>query len=179
MKKRRIEEIDLLRSIAIICVVIVHSVSRVIEIYESHNMLLSYQKDILLTIRLFTTFGTPIFIFLSVFLLAYAYSDHLPDNFMKKRVKLILIPYISMALIYAFIMVHENGFLHNGDAVIKYIQYFIENIFTGFYRHGYFIIVIFQFYIIYKLFNKKLKKINTIKLLSFTFFINILYLMFF
>ncbi|MGM0421222.1 MAG: acyltransferase family protein, partial [Bacillota bacterium] len=32
---------------------------------------------------------------------------------------------------------------------------------------------------IYKLFNKKLKKINTIKLLSFTFFINILYLMFF
>ena len=179
MKKKRIQELDLLRSIAIMTVVIVHAITRVLEIHQSQEALEAYQGVGLLTLRLFTTFGTPIFVFLSIFLLAYAYYDRLPDNFMEKRIKLVLIPYISMSFIYAFIMVHENGAIGNGGAVLSYFQYVLSNIFFGFYRHGYFILVIFQFYILYKLFHEKIKSIKPLNLLIITFAINITYLGFF
>lgn len=176
MKKKRIEELDILRSIAIMTVVTVHSITRVIEIHENHGMLDTYHEEALLTMRLFTTFGTPIFVFLSVFLLAYAYYDELPDNFMEKRIKLIIIPYISMSFIYAFIMLHESGTTNTGGTFISYFQYLFQNIFTGFYRHGYFILVIFQFYLIYIFFHDRLKKIKPAKLLLGAFLINLFYL---
>ncbi|MFW5993909.1 MAG: acyltransferase family protein [Halanaerobiaceae bacterium] len=179
MKKKRIEELDILRSIAIMTVVIVHAITRVLEIHQNQGMLKAYQGITLLTLRLFTTFGTPIFVFLSVFLLSYAYYDEIPENFMEKRIKLILIPYISMCFIYAFIMIHENGAIGNGNTLLVYLQYVLKNMFTGFYRHGYFILVIFQFYIIYMLFQDRIKKIKPIKLLTITFIINITYLGFF
>lgn len=179
MKKKRIQELDLLRSIAIMTVVIVHAITRVLEIHQSQEALEAYQGVALLTLRLFTTFGTPIFVFLSIFLLAYAYYDQLPENFMEKRIKLILVPYISMCFIYAFIMVHENGPIGNGGTVLSYFQYVFRNMFFGFYRHGYFILVIFQFYILYKLFHDKIKNIKPANLLLITFMINITYLGFF
>lgn len=179
MKKKRIEELDMLRSIAIMTVVIVHAITRVIEIHQSQGTLEAYEGITLFTLRLFTTFGTPIFVFLSIFLLAYAYSDSLPENFMTKRIKYVLVPYISMSFIYALVMVHESGTISNGGTISSYFLYVLRNLFFGFYRHGYFILLIFQFYILYKLLNDRLKKIHPAKLLLSTFIINITYLGFF
>ncbi|MFO7887386.1 MAG: acyltransferase family protein, partial [Eubacteriales bacterium] len=179
MKRKRIDEVYFLRSIAIMCVVTVHTVTRIIEIYGQGSILFGNQQLILMTIRLFATFGTPIFIFLSELLLAYAYSDKIPEGFLKKRFRLILIPYISMAFLYAFILMHETGSFGQDGEIFIYIKYVLENLYTGFYRHGYFIIVIFQFYFIHMLFYKKLKNISSKKLLISTFIINVAFLMFF
>ncbi|MCC5911025.1 MAG: acyltransferase family protein [Clostridiaceae bacterium] len=177
MSKRTIKEVYLLRSIACLCVVLLHSITRVVEIYDTQ--LTGYQETSLMTLRLFLTFGTPVFIFLSEFLLSYAYAEEIPKNFMKKRVRLILIPYISMSLIYAVLMTHEANDFAQGMVMRTFGLYAIRNLLFGFYRHGYFIIVIFQFYFLHLFLHKYLSRVSPRKIINLSLVVNLLYLGFF
>ncbi|WP_026477836.1 acyltransferase family protein [Alkaliphilus transvaalensis] len=173
--KKDIKEIYFVRSIVCLCVVLVHSITRVNDLYTGIQ---SPQSELLLLcIRLIFTFGTPIFIFLSEFLLAYSYPNEMPSNFMGKRVKYILMPYVSMSFLYGFVMVWENGV--EGYLFGSYMVNVLMNLAFGFYRHGYFILVIFQFYFIHILFHKKLRLLNPIKVILVSFLINVIYLGFF
>ncbi len=174
--KKRIDEVFFIRSIACLCVVFVHSITRVMDLYASQ--LTSFSQSVFWTIRLIFTFGTPIFIFLSEFLLSYSYPQGLPKDFMRKRLKFILLPYISMSFIYAVVMMYERGGLV-ASTLLTYMLYVVENLAFGFYRHGYFILVIFQFYFIHMLFHKKLKQWNPVVVLITSFVINLLFLGFF
>lgn len=178
MARKLIPEIFFIRSIACLCVVLVHSFTKVVQI---HGPSLSNEHELLLmTVRLIFTFGTPIFIFLSEFLLAYSYSNNVPDNFLSKRVKYILLPYISMGFIYAILMIHEaNGHFIKEGFLAGLGIYFIRNLLFGFYYHGFFIIVIFQFYFFHIYLHKYLNKWSPKYVLSISLIINLLYLGFF
>lgn len=175
--KERIQEIDLLRSIACLSVVMLHAITRILEIYEGN--IEEYLYVFLTSFRLLLTFGTPVFIFLSEFLMAYSYPDKLPLGFMKKRVEFLLYPYLSMAILYAVVLIVENGLIFQQGILGSYLIYVIRNIFFGFYRHGYFIIVIFQFYFLHMFFSNKLKKIKPSYIIIGSLLINSFYLAFF
>lgn len=178
MKKQRIEELDFLRTVAILMVVLVHAITRVIEIHNYNGGITEGMESALLTLRLFATFGTPIFVFLSEFLLSYSYKEELPQDFFKKRMKYIFLPYLSMGILYAFVMTYEAG----GLATTGFMEVFRNlgiNLVTGFYRHGYFILLIFQFYLLHYFFHKKLKNMNVKILLGGSLFINVAYLLLF
>lgn len=154
----------------------VHSITRVIDLYG--HQLSSSREFMFWAVRLFFTFGTPIFIFLSEFLLAYSYSDGVPEGFLNKRFRFIFIPYISMSFIYGVVMLLEGRQL---DAPVSttYITLVIRNLLFGFYRHGYFVLVIFQFYFIHILFNRKLNEWRPRNVLLVSLLVNSLYLGFF
>ena len=177
MPKKEIIEVYLVRSIACLCVVLLHSITRVMEFDDL--TITVYHENLLMGLRLLLTFGTPTFIFLSEFLLAYSYSEAVPNDFLKKRVKLILLPYFSMCFVYAILMTHETGGFQNHAIFTVFILNMLKNIFFGFYRHGYFIIVIFQFYFLHILLHKKLNNFSPKKVLLITLIINMLYLAFF
>ncbi|SCY07468.1 acyltransferase family protein [Alkaliphilus peptidifermentans] len=177
MTKNTVKEIYLLRSIACLCVVLVHSITRIVELYGTE--ISSHQEASFMTLILLLTFGTPVFIFLSEFLLSYSYSENIPDNFVKKRVQLILYPYISMGFIYAILMTHEANKLYEGIVLRTFIFFIIRNLLFGFYRHGYFIIVIFQFYLLHLALHKYLSRTSPKRVLLVSLFINLIYLGFF
>lgn len=177
MSKRTVKEVYLLRSIACVCVVLLHSITRVVELYDSQ--LASYQETSLMTLRLLLTFGTPVFIFLSEFLLSYSYAEEIPKNFMKKRIQLIILPYISMSFIYAVLMTHEANNFVEGTIIRTFGMYVMRNLLFGFYRHGYFIIVVFQFYLLHLLLHRHLSSASPKKVLSISLMINLIYLGFF
>lgn len=168
MKKNKLNELYWLRSIACLCVVTVHSITRVVEISGQHTHLMN--------IRLLLTFGTPIFIMLSEFLIAYKFPQGLPRGFYQKKAKHILIPYVCMAFVYAPIMCFEKGY---SVFSMHYFLFVLRNLVFGFYRHGYFLLVIFQFYILHQVFSKWLFFHRPLKTIFLTFIFNALYLSFF
>jgi len=179
MSKKRIQELDFLRTVAIIMVVLVHAITRVVEIQQSNGGMGEGMETMLLTLRLFATFGTPIFVFLSEFLLSYSYKDGLPDGFFKKRIKYILFPYLSMGVLYALVMTYEGGSMTGAYAFSEFLKNLGLNLVTGFYRHGYFIILIFQFYLLHYFLHRKLKNLDVRLILGGSLGMNVAYLLFF
>ncbi|SFI01871.1 Membrane-bound acyltransferase YfiQ, involved in biofilm formation [Tindallia magadiensis] len=178
MKKKRIEELHFIRSIACLCVVFVHSMTRVVEIHE--YALSESQITLLMTLRLLFTFGTPIFIFLSEFLISYAYGPEVPKHFLRKRAQYILIPYVSMSVLYAVIMVHESRETLISEGLFSsFLVYIFQNLFFGFYNHGFFIVVIFQFYLLHQWLGKWLEDNRAKLILPISLAVNLLYLSYF
>ena len=116
---KRLEEIDILRGIAILGVIAIHTSIHANEIlYAIANKL--------------TRFAVPFFIIISGFVLFYNYG-HKKINyirFIERRAKFVLIPYIFFTFLYCYIF-HQKSFavhLLIGDAA----------------PHLYFIILIFS-----------------------------------
>ncbi|GAB6086215.1 acyltransferase family protein [Alkaliphilus crotonatoxidans] len=177
MKKKFLKEVYLLRSVSCLNVVLAHGITRTIELYD--GSLTAESRLLFLSLRLLSTFGTPIFIFLAEFLLAYSYRDEIPQNFLKKRFQYIFIPYLSMGVIYAILSTFEGTAYLNSVGLSSFLIHFIKNVFLGFYRHGYFILVIFQFYFLHIKFHQKIKELSPPLVLLGSLLINILYLAFF
>uniref|UniRef100_UPI0026ED231A acyltransferase family protein n=1 Tax=Niallia circulans TaxID=1397 RepID=UPI0026ED231A len=172
MKKEIINEIFLLRSISCLAVVLIHSIGFALENVDHYN---SLDEKMLAIIRTILNFGTPTFIFISEFLLAKSYPDKVPKGFFIKRFKFLLIPYIFMAFFYALIDIQNNEmrFLFSNILIETF-----KNIFLADYT-GYFVVIIFQFYILHTLLNKTLKKYKPTMVLSISLLINLIYLGFF
>ncbi|MBU0905763.1 MAG: acyltransferase family protein [Firmicutes bacterium] len=168
MSKKIINEIFLLRSVACLSIVLNHAMERSLnnpsELMNAGIMLL--------------TFGTPTFIFISEFILAKSYPDKLPAQFWSKRVKYILMPYFLFGIFYAIAKGFEQA-LSNGEVVIMAIGHnILRHILLAEY-HGYFIIIIFQFYLLHFFFSKYLKKWSPKWVIGLSLMINIVYLGFF
>lgn len=137
---------------------------------DSVNVTALY-SDILVSGQLLLNYGTPMFVFISEFVIAYSYRNKpIPESFFSKRLKFILIPYITMALIYAMPFFHLGIETWSAKALM--------NVFVGDY-HGYFILIIFQFYLFHYFFSAKLKKFNPVKVITVSFMINFVYVAFF
>ncbi len=178
MRRKRLQELDLLRTVAIIMVVLVHAITRVMEVHHTNGGISQGLESAFLILRLIATFGTPIFVFLSEFLLSYSY-DELPKDFFKKRIRYIFMPYLSMGILYAFVMTYEGGGVIAGGGSTVFITNLLRNLLFGFYRHGYFIVLIFQFYLLHYFFHNKLKNMKIKPLLLGSLGINVAYLLFF
>lgn len=159
-KRSYIDEIFILRSIACLSIVLLHSIAFAqLNHLDINN---TNMQDIISSFRVLLTFGTPTFVFISELLISYSYPDKLPKGFLLKRIKLIIIPYLSMAIFYALISPTPNA--------IKIIM----NMLGGY--HGYFVLIIFQFYVLHLLFHKYLSKQKPLKVIFLSLIINIVYL---
>jgi membrane-bound acyltransferase YfiQ involved in biofilm formation len=164
-KKSTVNEIFLIRAFACISVVLLHAIGVTTKIYNVPSDALFSQA------RLGLLFATPLFIILSEFLLSYSYNEKLPRGFFKKRTKYILAPFVFMALFYALV-VNLPVFTWEGLVSVFFINV------TGGY-HGYFILIIFQFYVLHSIFIKFEKRFSPKWVLLVTFTLNVAYLAFF
>ncbi|WP_158736709.1 acyltransferase family protein [Alteribacillus sp. YIM 98480] len=165
MKKERvINEIFWIRALACLAVVVIHSVNTTLNNYGS--VISQTDNHLLISVRFAVFFGTPAFVFISEMLLAHVYPENLPQGFFRKRIKYLLFPFIFVGIIFAFIM--NDTWSEIGTGIFL-------NVFAGNYT-GYFILVIFQFYILHYFFHRHLKKWEPKTVLIFSLLINIAYL---
>ncbi|SNX53595.1 acyltransferase [Thermoanaerobacterium sp. RBIITD] len=152
MTKSRINEIDILKGIAIISVLMIHTTSNAVVVLNKTSI--SY--FILASINRLTQFAVPAFIFASAMLLMYNYGDkHDWGVFYKRRFKNVLFPYISWTIIYgAYLIVRYH-------MPLKSILTVKNLLLGGMFYHMYFIVIIVQLYLlfpiilyIYKFINK-------------------------
>jgi len=169
MKKRLIvNEIFVIRAIACVSVVLIHSLTSSIKHVDDGSLI---DQNLISTSTLLLMFATPTFIFLSEFLLSISYPNELPKGFFSKRFKFLLIPYASIGTIYAAISVETF-------TLKTWLIKSLSNVFLTDY-FGYFIIIIFQFYILHWLFANRLKTLPPVKTTVISFIVNVLYLSFF
>ncbi|MGV7116438.1 acyltransferase family protein [Paenibacillus kyungheensis] len=162
--KKTISEVGLIRAIACMSVVLLHSIK--FTTGESTEGAIQFG---LWTLAGLLSFGTSTFVFISALVLAYSYPNQLPKQFYSKRIKFLLIPFACMAVFYAVM----SGVL-NGWSIPKLVVYNM----LGAY-HGWFVLVIFQFYILHQLFNKYIARFDPRWVLAIALIINVAYLAFF
>ncbi|SDC02089.1 Membrane-bound acyltransferase YfiQ, involved in biofilm formation [Paenibacillus sp. UNCCL117] len=147
MSKQQVNEIFLLRSLACLAIVFLHAIT--FSKYDSLE-LPAAMAQLLESGQMLLMFGTPMFIFISEFLLSYSYPNRLPSGFFTKRLKFIALPFLTMALIYALLFAISH---YPGDVLRAFLIQSIRNLFFADF-HGYFILIIFQFYVMHALFQK-------------------------
>ncbi|GAE24513.1 hypothetical protein JCM9140_447 [Halalkalibacter wakoensis JCM 9140] len=158
-----VNEIFLLRSIACLSIVLLHSIGLGLNSSETQM----YMVTLLDSLHLILYFGTPLFIFISQFLISYSYKDkELPPSFLKKRFLFIFLPFLSMALFYS---------LPYATTVLDWGQKLFLNAIVGDF-HGYFILILFQFYLLHAFFSHHLTTFKPKHVLVTAFFINFIYL---
>ncbi len=161
-----VKEIFLLRFVACLGIVLMHSVTLVLDIYDIEENTLFF---VLTSLQLALMFGTPVFIFISEFVMAYSYSDELPKRFYKKRFSYIFLPFIFIGVVDAALhSIHINS--------VDFEKKLLLNFFEGDF-HGYFIIIIFQFYFLHPLFVKFIAaKYSAFQVIVTACLINFIYL---
>ncbi len=161
-----IEELFALRSIACLSVVLLHAIGAGLQSIPNSNMSkINYFFFDSLNMLLY--FSTPVFIFISIFLLAYSYRNKpLPENFLHKRASFIFLPFLFMAFFYS---------IPYATSIFEWAKKFFLNATIGDY-HGYFILIIFQFYLLYIFLHAFLKKANPKLVVTVAFAINVAYL---
>src|SRR5690625_782044 len=177
-KRKYLNEIVFLRSIACLCIAVVHS----LHIAHTDTTFTNSHYDTLVdSIYVLFTFGTPTFIFISMLLISYSYPTGLPKNFLSRRFKLILFPFIFMAFFYgAGMNILHQLLAGNMTEVFSATTWstvssnVVGNLMGGY--HGYFILIIFQFYILSYFFHKFLSKSNPRTIILISLVINLLYL---
>ncbi|MFD0712888.1 acyltransferase [Paenibacillus sp. GCM10027626] len=148
-KRERLPHVQLVRAIAIIGVVTVHSTaSATIDMKES-GIYWAYNF-----FNIFFRMGTPTFLFLSAFVLFYSYFNRPLDgkllkNFYTRRLKFILVPYIVFSVIY-FAMLHVVFYKNRplGDTLSSFFDKLLHG---QAYSHLYFIFINVQFYLLFPL----------------------------
>ncbi|WP_411342451.1 acyltransferase [Paenibacillus sp. WLX1005] len=149
-KKERLSQLQVVRAIAIMGVITVHSTS-----YATLNMLESNYYWLYNFLNIFMKFGTPTFIALSSFVLFYNYMDRPLDrkmvsSFYKRRLLYIVIPYVLFSLFYFGLQQYLNG---SQLSLHEMTANFIDKLLTGkAYTHLYFVFINMQFYILFPLF---------------------------
>jgi surface polysaccharide O-acyltransferase-like enzyme len=145
--KRYIPEINLIRAIAIVAVVMIHSTSNALvqlSVTSSYYILYVFLHE-------FSSFAVPLFIFISGFVLCYTYLDKPVTasnmlTFYKKRMWNIAIPYTIFTVFY-FILNYKDNTAYN--TAVKFTLQFLQGQAHG---HLYFMFVIIQFIILFPLF---------------------------
>jgi membrane-bound acyltransferase YfiQ involved in biofilm formation len=175
-----VNEIFVLRSIACLAIVFLHSIQSSMINFNMESVASSNFNNILYVIQILMMFGTPMFVFISEFLISYSYPYQTPKTFLVKRFKYILLPFISMGIFYAIVYTlinTENLTLIN--LLLVSLRNALKNVFLGNY-HGYFVLIIFQFYLFHNFFkNYIVKKFSAKFVISVSVIINIIYLGFF
>lgn len=169
MERKMNAEMFVLRSVACLSIALLHALYRVYD-----DGITPWVESV----GLLLTFGTPVFVFISQFVLSYAYPNGTRKGFWGKRIKYILLPYIFFGALYAGL----KGFDLASSEGIPLLQacwyYLWRHLLLGDF-HGYFILVIFQFYALYALIQTYAKRFTPRTVLIVSFIINIAYLSFF
>lgn len=145
--REKLSEVQLVRAMAIIGVLSVHSTSFATLQMKDSNFYWMYSF-----MNIFMKIGTPTFLFLSSFVLFYNYfsrplDSKLIGNFYKKRLKYIIIPYCLFSVFY-FVILH---FTHYRDRALDetLIKFFTQLATGKAYTHLYFVFISIQFYLLF------------------------------
>ncbi|WP_142825976.1 acyltransferase family protein [Planococcus soli] len=147
---KNLNEINIIRAIMCLAIVATHSISNYLRNIEVDQA--AYDQYIL-WIRFALLCSTPIFILLSETLLSKNYPDGLKKGFFKKRIKYILMPYILIGIIVSY-----RG---SDKDLSSFMEVAFQKVIFGQW-YGFFVIVIFQFYLLHWLIGKYLARINPV-----------------
>ncbi len=166
--KDRLEEVDYLRAIACISVVLVHLTG----VYLYLDTTGTVMKTFFLCINRALIFAVPAFIFISGFVLAYNYRDKefafFP--FIKKRTKYLLVPYFFWTCFYYVVFVSQKIYQFS-------LTVFLQKLFLGdMVYHLYFVLIILQFYFLFGIINWLFKRFSSHLLLAVMLVINLLFM---
>lgn len=173
LKKKNLIEIEILRVLGCIGVIIIHITARYMTVKDIR---LTPSNVMVISLNSLFQFVVPLFFFISGYTLFLVYKNKKIDikSFYKKRFIKIVVPYIIWSFIYMFV----NSIIKNQPLSISTI---IESLLLGksFY-HLYFIVVIIQFYLLFpllkKIFDKAPYNLIFIGFLIFNFlFIDVFY----
>lgn len=160
---KRLPEFDTLRVIATFAVIGIHITAGYAAITS-----LAYVLNQLVR------FAVPTFIIISGFLLYYIYSPTRPmstGNFYCKRIKRVLLPYINWSFIY-FIITLVVSAQYTG--ILNTAVQFLSKLVCGTaWYHLYFVVIIFQLYLLYP-WLRNLMKQQPLALLIFTFILTLI-----
>lgn len=149
-QKEKLKELDYMRVIACIAVMIVHISATGVTDYI-HG---SFPNLFMIWLNRSLKFTTPIFIFLSGITGFYAYTNKEFKylEFLKKRLPKVVIPYLIWCFIYYITYINMNIYVEN-------TRFLIESILNGTMSyHLYFVIIIVQLYVLGPIFYNLVKK---------------------
>lgn len=162
MKKYRLE-LNYVRVILCVLIVITHLLTEYTNAHSNNQA----QLETLYWIRMLLIFGTPGFLMLTQ--LIFTLNLHgLPDNYLRRRLQYVFIPYIVMGAFYSY---SESMYLRK-----PFITQFVENVLKGQW-YGYFILIILKFFILNVLITKLWPKLLSSRIaVVIAILINIVYL---
>jgi peptidoglycan/LPS O-acetylase OafA/YrhL len=144
----------------------------------------NFQKGLLVTIVGFTSFGVPLFIFISGVVLYHKYSEGFSlSTFYKKRFSSVLPPYLVWSTLYYFLplvllILYPALFLKPTIYISNILSGYVVVLAFGIY-HLWFIVLIMQLYLLYPLlarvYNYFTGQKNPIYLLSLLLLVQIVY----
>lgn len=156
-KRENVPELSIVRAIAIMGVLSVHSTS----VAVSTGMIDSNWFFLYNFANIFMKFGTTTFIFLSSFVLFYNYytrpfTKKLVTSFYKKRLMYIVVPYVVFSLFYFFLKI----FLYTPNLPVgEMMSRLLDRLLHGTaHTHLYFVFISIQFYIMFPIFLWLFKK---------------------
>ncbi|WNQ12419.1 acyltransferase [Paenibacillus aurantius] len=148
MAKAKIMELDLVRAIAILAVLMIHGTSE-----ASYYIPVGSRSQIFyLALNKFSNFAVPLFLLLSGVVLFYRYSDKWSGRealaFYGKRIKFVVIPYLIWSFFY---YIYNQWIVHYSFADVKLDGWdFLKKLqWADTSYHLYFIIIIVQLYLLF------------------------------
>jgi peptidoglycan/LPS O-acetylase OafA/YrhL len=148
--KEKIPELQLVRAMAILAVIMVHATSYATVQLTGSSLYFMYNA-----LNVLMKYGTPVFIALSSMVLFYNYKDRpmgreLLIRFYKQRLLYILIPYIVFSLLYFVLSLAADSSGQWSAAGLA--ESFAVKLATGkAYTHLYYIFIMMQFYLVFPL----------------------------
>ncbi|UVI30570.1 acyltransferase [Paenibacillus spongiae] len=152
-QRETVRELNILRAIAILGVLMVHATSASVVNLVNYDSFFAY--NLLNTLALYCV---PAFVFLTGFTLFYNYYDRPMSGgdwsrFFRKRLVYIVIPYFAVSLVYYsgvyFVLTRHPLNLAN---ISEFIRLFGERLANGnAYTHLYYLLVTIQFYVMFPL----------------------------
>lgn len=165
LKPRLIPELFVLRTVACLSLTLLHALNR---IYPESGLAMDF-------VKLALTFGTPAFIFISEMILSYSYPDDMPKSFWRKRFSFVFMPYLLFGAFYAVMKAAEDWLSAGGVSLLVLWNYLWKHIVLGDY-HGYFILIVFQFYLLHSFYNKYMRNISPLWVVVISLLVNLGYL---
>lgn len=161
-KKTRYAYLDLFRLLSAIAVVMIHLTASAIVRYEAGSL----PQLVVTFINGLMLFAVPAFIFISAYTFMYIYTGKKisPIDFLKKRVAVLLIPYSAWTLLYYLDQLYFSKSPFDLLVLMKHLL-----LGTSFY-HLYFMVIIFQFYLLFIPLKWLFERFNPLLVLSLSFF---------
>ena len=140
-KKEKLIELDYVRVVAMLGVITIHVTSTFV--YAQSNVMLG-GMNLAFFLNQLARFAVPLFILLSGMSLGFSRTNVSYKSFIKSRCVKILAPYLFWSVVYWFLY-------HRGESVSS----FVKSLFFGSSApHMYFIVIIFQLYLLYPILKR-------------------------
>lgn len=162
-----VHQIFFIRFVACLCVVFIHAITDTLIVYELDPITTKALKNIQVVVM----FATPVFVLISEFVLGFSNSK--AKGFWSKRIQFILLPYLVIGFVYAIIPYIEKGFAN--FELVPFLVRVLKIYFPGSW-HGYFVVIIFQFYILHYFFKHLLDRYSAKIMIPLSFIVNFFFL---